>query len=76
MPLGLKNAPSKFLNIMNDILNPYSTFTIVYIDDVLVYSNLLEQHFKHLNIFLKVVKSARLVVSARKMKLFKQRYIF
>lgn len=73
MPFGLKNDLFEFLNIMNDIFNPYYTFTIVYIDDVLVYSNSLEQHFKHLNIILKVVKSARLVVSARKMKLFRQR---
>ncbi|CAL2278305.1 unnamed protein product [Prunus armeniaca] len=55
---------------MNDIFNPYTSFTIVYIDDVLVYFNSLEQHFKHLNIFLKVVKHAGLVVSAKKMKLF------
>ena len=37
MPFGLKNAPSKFQHIMNDILNDYSEFSIVYIDDVLIY---------------------------------------
>ena len=30
MPFGLKNAPSEFQNIMNDIFNPYTRFTIVY----------------------------------------------
>ena len=44
MPFGLKNAPSKFQHIMNDIFNNYTKFTIVYIDDVLVYSNSIEQH--------------------------------
>lgn len=39
MMFEVKNAPSEFQNIMNDILNPYSTLTIVYIDDILVYSN-------------------------------------
>jgi len=36
MPFGLKNAPSEFQRIMNDIFNPLSKFTIVYIDDVFV----------------------------------------
>lgn len=66
MPLKLKNALSEFLFIMNDIFNPYSTFTIVYIDNVWVYSNSIEQQFKHLNIFLKLVKNAGLVVSAKR----------
>jgi len=33
MPFGLKNAPSEFQNIMNDIFAPYISFIIVYIDD-------------------------------------------
>jgi len=37
---------------MNDIFNPISKFTIVYMDDVLVFSKSLDQHFKHVNIFL------------------------
>ena len=39
MPFDLKNAPSEFQNIMNDIFNPYTSFSIVYIDDVLIFSN-------------------------------------
>lgn len=66
----IKNAHSEFQNIMNDIFNPYTTFTIVYIDNVWVYSNSIEQQFKHLNIFLKLVKNVGLVVSAWKMKFF------
>ena len=43
MPFSLKNAPSEFQNIMNDIF--YSSyFTIVYIDNVLVYSNSIDEH--------------------------------
>ena len=38
MPFGLKNAPSEFQNIMNEIFNQFSDFIIIYIDDVLVYS--------------------------------------
>ncbi|RDY00307.1 Orf V, partial [Mucuna pruriens] len=34
MPFGLKNAPSEFQKIMNEIFNDYTKFTIVYIDDL------------------------------------------
>ena len=37
MPFGLKNAPSEFQRIMNEIFSPYSSFIIVYIDDVLIF---------------------------------------
>ncbi|KAI5339377.1 hypothetical protein L3X38_018649 [Prunus dulcis] len=70
MPFGLKNAPSEFQNIMNDIFNPYSHFSIVYIDDVLIFSESVEQHWKHLHKFLHIVKQNGLVVSAKKIKLF------
>jgi hypothetical protein len=52
MHFGLKNAPSEFQRIMNDILNPFSHFAIVYIDDVLIYSKSVDEHWKHLNSFL------------------------
>ena len=39
MPMGLKNAPAEFQNIMNNILMPYSGFAIVYLDDVLIFSD-------------------------------------
>lgn len=53
MPFGLENAPSEFQNIMNDIFYPYINFTIVHIYDVLVYSNSLDQYYKHLTEFQK-----------------------
>ncbi|KAK2370424.1 hypothetical protein QL285_083475 [Trifolium repens] len=70
MPLGLKNAPSEFQHIMNDILNDYQEFSIVYLDDILVFSKSLNEHFDHLEKFFKIIKENGLVLSARKMKLF------
>ena len=54
MPFGLKNAPSEFQNIMND----YTKFSIVYIDDVLIFSNSIDEHFQHLK-FLKIGQRQR-----------------
>ena len=68
--IWIKNAPSEFQRIMNDIFNNYSHFTIIYIDDVLVYSQSIDQHWKHLKIFFNIIKKHRLMVSAPKIKLF------
>ena len=76
MPFGLENAPSEFQNIMNDIFNSFSHFTIVYIDDVLVYSNSIDEHWKHLYSFLKTIKRNGLVVSTKKIKLFQTKVSF
>ena len=76
MPFDLKNAPSEFQNIMNDIFNSFSHFTIVYIDDVLVYSSSIDEHWKHLYSFLYTIKRNGLVVSAKKVKLFQTKVRF
>jgi hypothetical protein len=70
MPFGLKNAPTEFQNIMNDIFNPFIHFTIVYIDDVLIFSKSIEEYWKYLNAFLDSIKHSGLVVSAKKINLF------
>ena len=76
MPFGLKNAPSEFQNIMNDIFNNYTRFSIAYIDDVLIFSNSIEEHFQHLKIFKKLVRENGLVISATKIKLFQTKIRF
>lgn len=48
LPFGLINAPPEFLRIMNEIFNPYSKFLIGYIDDVIIFSSNIKQHFRHL----------------------------
>jgi len=76
MPFGLKNAPSEFRNVMNDIFTPYTTFIIVYIDDVLVFSKSIDQHFKHLQTFIYVMEKNGLAASPSKMILFQTKIRF
>jgi hypothetical protein len=75
-PFGLKNALSEFQNKMNKIFNPFSKFCIVYIDDVLIFSKSIEEHWKHLNSFLNIIKHNGLVVSSLKIKLFQTKILF
>ena len=67
MPFGLKNAPSEYQHIMNDIFNPFSHYSIVYIDDILIFSNSISEHWKHLTAFFYTIKSHGLVISAPKL---------
>ena len=76
MPFGLKNVLFEFQNIMNDIFNPHFQFIIVYIDDVLVFSNSLEKHFVHFKKFFKLIKANGMTCSAPKMKLFQTKIGF
>ena len=76
MRFGLKNAHSEFQNIMNDIFTPFTDFSIVYIDDVLIFSKSIVDHWKHLDIFVKVIKHNGLVVSATKINLFQDKIQF
>ena len=76
MPFGLKNAPFEFQNIMNGIFTPYTSFIIVYINNVLVFSKSIDQHFKHLQTFLHVIEKNGLAVSASKMVLFQTKIRF
>ena len=61
---------------MNEIFNQFCDFIIVYIDDVLVYSISIEQHWKHLNKFVQTVKSNGLSLSTTKINLFQINIIF
>ena len=48
MPFGWRNGPPEFQRAMQEILSPYLwVFTLVYIDDVMVYSHTFEDHLKH-----------------------------
>jgi len=53
MPFGVTNAPGVFMEYMNHIFHAYlDRFVVVFIDDILVYSESEEEHAEHLKIVL------------------------
>ena len=69
MLFGLKNAPQVFQRKMDKILSDYSSFIIVYIDDMLIYSDNEKNHEKYLNIFITICKE---LLSKKKVEIRKR----
>lgn len=53
MPFGLTNPLATFCYRMNDVFHDYlNVFVVVYLDDVAIYSESLEDHLHHLKLIL------------------------
>ena len=71
MPFGLRNSPSIFQCIMQNILSPYLwLFCLVYINNIVVYSKSYEDHIDHLGKVLEVIERAGITLSPSKCHLF------
>ncbi|SJL03600.1 uncharacterized protein ARMOST_06957 [Armillaria ostoyae] len=71
MPFGLRNGPSIFQQVMQGVLAPYLwIFSLVYIDDIVVYSRTFEEHIKHLDQVLSAIEESGITLSPTKCHLF------
>ena len=59
VPFSLAQALVYFQNLINKVLNGLH-FTLAYLDDVIIFSELAEQHVKHIQIVLTRLKQAKL----------------
>ena len=61
MPFGLTNAPAAFMDLMHRIFQPYlDQFVVVFVDDILIYSQSEWEHEYHLRIVLQLLRDHQL----------------
>ena len=72
VPFGLTNAPSVFMSLMNGVFRTFlDKFVVFFLDDILVYSNSVEEHEQHLEQVLGCLRRNRLFANPEKCKFFK-----
>jgi hypothetical protein len=74
MPFGLTNAPAQFQALINETLQGLVDVScIVYLDDILIFSDTMEQHTQHVKEILNRLRNARLYIKLSKCEWHTQR---
>ena len=61
MPFGLMNAPVAFMDLTHGVFQPYlDQFFVVFIDDILIYSQSEREHEDHLRVVLQLLRDHQL----------------
>ena len=67
MPFGLTKAPATFCTLMNKLFHPYlDRFVVIFLEDIVVYSNSMEDHVQYLCKVFKVLRDNDLCVKREK----------
>lgn len=67
MSFCLSNEPSTFMSLMNEFLSDFiRNFLIVYLDDILIFSNTKEEHLQHLELVLRRLHKEKLIINLDK----------
>jgi hypothetical protein len=74
---GLTNAPAYFMNMMNKVfMEELDKFVVVFIDDILIYSETAEEHAEHLRIVLERLRQNQLYAKFSKCEFWLEKVAF
>ena len=75
MPFGLRNAPATFQRLMDNVLRGLQgdKGIFVYIDDLIICSNILEEHKNKFNLVMKRLREANLKLQLEKCEFLKNK---
>ena len=71
MPFGLCNAPATFQRALDMLLSKVKwKYALVYLDDVIIYSKSIDEHFEHLDYVLSILRNAGATLKLSKCHFF------
>jgi hypothetical protein len=77
MSFGLKNAPAFFMYLVNSVFMDYlDKFVVVFIDDILIYSQSEEEHVEHLKMVLQRLQEHQLYAKLSKCEFWIHEVLF
>ncbi|GBG83808.1 hypothetical protein CBR_g37608 [Chara braunii] len=77
MPFGLCNAPDTFQHAMNRLFHDYlDKFVIVYLDDILIFSKIVEEHAAHLDKVLSLLRQHKFKINGEKCEFGRPRVLY
>uniref|UniRef100_A0A2D4KDR6 ribonuclease H n=1 Tax=Micrurus paraensis TaxID=1970185 RepID=A0A2D4KDR6_9SAUR len=67
MPFGLTNAPAVFMHFMHNVFcDLLDQFVVIYLDDILIYSDSLQEHWQHVWLVLQCLRDNHLFAKREK----------
>jgi hypothetical protein len=77
MSFRLTNAPSMFMRLMNHVLRAFiGKIVAVCFDDILIYSNNLNEHLDHLHNVLSILRDEKLYSNLNKCTFYMEKIVF
>ena len=77
MPMGLKNAPSIHQRCVTSALRKFiGKICHIYLDDIVIWSDSIDKHFKNVHLILQALKDAQLYCNPKKQNYFVRRLTF
>jgi hypothetical protein len=77
MPFWIFNAPKTFMHVMNDVFMPFlDDFVIAYLDEILVFSGIWDEHVRHVKKVLDTLQRENLYVKLSKCEFGKNTLVY
>jgi RNase H-like domain found in reverse transcriptase/Reverse transcriptase (RNA-dependent DNA polymerase) len=77
MPFGLVSAPASFSRLMDHIFREQlEDYLLLFLDDLIIYSDTLEEHLEHLRKVFQILREAKLKLKGKKCQFFLQEVSF
>ena len=64
--MGYRNSPAYVQRMIDKILRPFRSFARAYVNDIVIFSNTLEEHIEHLNLVFQCLENFNICLSPAK----------